>query len=107
MKGFPGGMQQFVKQANQLQTKLKKLQEDLEVREYEASSGGGAVKAKIKGDSEIIGLEISEDVFKNGDREMLQDLVLTAVNEVLKISKETSQSEMEKLTGGVKMPGMF
>ena len=107
MKGFPGGMQQFVKQANQLQTKLKKLQEELEVREYEASSGGGAVKVKIKGDSEILSLDISEDVFKSGDKEMLQDLVLTAVNEVLKTSKETSQSEMEKLTGKVKMPGMF
>ncbi|MDZ4662781.1 MAG: YbaB/EbfC family nucleoid-associated protein [Pseudomonadota bacterium] len=107
MKGFPGGMQQFVKQANQLQTKLKKLQEELEVREYEASSGGGAVKVKIKGDSEILNLEISEDVFKGGDKEMLQDLVLTAVNEVLKVSKATSQAEMEKLTGNVKMPGMF
>ena len=107
MKGFPGGMQQFVKQANQLQTKLKKLQEELEVREFEASSGGGAVKVKIKGDSEILSLEISEDVFKSGDKEMLQDLVLTAVNEALKVSKETSSAEMEKLTGGVKMPGMF
>ncbi len=107
MKGFPGGMQQFVKQANQLQTKLKKLQEELEVREYEATSGGGAVKVKIKGDSEILALEVSEDVFKSGDKEMLQDLVLTAVNEVLKVSKETSQAEMEKLTGNVKMPGMF
>lgn len=107
MKGFPGGMQQFVKQANQMQTKLKKLQEELDTREYEASSGGGAVTAKIKGDSQLVSLSVSEDVFKSGDKDMLQDLVLTAVNEVIKKAKETSAAEMEKVTGALKMPGLF
>jgi nucleoid-associated protein EbfC len=107
MKGFPGGMQQFVKQANQMQTKLKKLQEELDTREYEATSGGGAVKATIKGDSQLTSLTVSDDVFKSGDKDMLQDLVLTAVNEAIKKAKETSAAEMEKVTGALKMPGLF
>lgn len=107
MKGFPGGMQQFVKQANQMQTKLKKLQDELDTREYEATSGGGAVTAKIKGDSQLVSLSVSDDVFKSGDKEMLQDLVLTAVNEVIKKAKDTSAAEMEKVTGALKMPGLF
>ncbi len=107
MKGFPGGMQQFVKQANQMQTKLKKLQDELDSREYEATSGGGAVTAKIKGDSQLLSLNVSDDVFKSGDKDMLQDLVLTAVNEVIKKAKETSAAEMEKVTGALKMPGLF
>ncbi len=107
MKGFPGGMQQFVKQANQMQTKLKKLQDELDQREYEATSGGGAVAAKIKGDSQLLSLTISDDVFKAGDKDMLQDLILTAVNEVIKKAKETSAAEMEKVTGALKMPGLF
>lgn len=107
MKGFPGGMQQFVKQANQMQTKLKKLQDELDQREYEVSSGGGAVTAKIKGDSQLLSLSVSDDVFKSGDKDMLQDLILTAVNEVIKKAKETSAAEMEKVTGSLKMPGLF
>ncbi|OQW51115.1 MAG: nucleoid-associated protein [Proteobacteria bacterium SG_bin7] len=107
MKGFPGGMQQFVKQANQMQTKLKKLQDELDTREYEATSGGGAVTAKIKGDSQLLSLRVSDDVFKSGDKDMLQDLILTAVNEVIKKAKETSAAEMEKVTGALKMPGLF
>ncbi len=107
MKGFPGGMQQFVKQANQMQTKLKKLQDDLDQREYEASSGGGAVTVKVKGDSQIVGLVISDEVVKAGDKDMLQDLILTAVNEAIKTAKETSAAEMEKITGSLKLPGLF
>ena len=107
MKGFPGGMQQFVKQANQMQTKLKKLQDELDQREYEATSGGGAVAVKVKGDSQIVGLTVSDDVFKSGDKDMLQDLILTAVNEAIKKAKETSSAEMEKITGSLKMPGLF
>lgn len=107
MKGFPGGMQQFVKQANQMQTKLKKLQDELDQREYEASSGGGAVKVKIKGETQLVSLTVSDEVFKSGDKDMLQDLILTAVNEVIKTAKDTSAAELEKVTGALKMPGLF
>jgi DNA-binding YbaB/EbfC family protein len=106
MKGM-GGMQNLVRQAAQLQNRMKKLQEELALREYESSSGGGAVTVKIKGENTIAALIIREDVMKAGDLEMLQDLVITAVNEGLKIAKEASSKEMEKLTGGMAMPGMF
>lgn len=107
MKGMQGGMQQFIKQANQLQARAQKLQEELATREYETSSGGNAVKATVKGNNLIAKLEISEEVFKSGDREMLQDLVMTAVNEALKTVKKTNEEEMNKLTGGLSLPGLF
>lgn len=107
MKGMPGGMQKFIQQANQLQSKIKKLQEELATREFEATSGGGAVTVKVNGDNKVLGLAIKDEVMKSGDVEMLQDLVLTAVNEALRVAKETCDSEMNKLTGGFSMPGMM
>ncbi len=105
--GMPGGMQNLMKQANQLQTKIKKLQEELNEREYEASSGGEAVRVTIKGEHTIKALMISEDVFKSGDAEMLQDLIVTAANEALRKARETHAAELEKITGGFGFPGMF
>lgn len=105
--GMQGGMQNLMRQANQLQMKIKKAQEELSEREYEGTSGGGAVSAKVKGENQLIALKITEDVMKSGDVEMLQDLVLTAVNDALKRAKETHASEMEKVTGGFNMPGLF
>lgn len=102
-----GGMQALMKQANQMQAKMKKVQEDLAEREYEATSGGGAVVAKMKGENQLVGLKIDKEVIDGDDVEMLEDLILTAVNEVLKEAKETSSKEMEKVTGGFNMPGMF
>ncbi|HEX4924725.1 MAG TPA: YbaB/EbfC family nucleoid-associated protein [Bdellovibrionales bacterium] len=107
MKGMQGGMQQFIKQANQLQAKIKKLQEELATREYEGTAGGGAVTVKVNGDNKLVSLSIKEEVMKAGDVEMLQDLVLTATNEALRIAKETSETEMNKLTGGFGLPGML
>jgi len=107
MKGMPGGMQKFIQQANQLQSKIKKFQEEFATREFEATSGGGAVTVKVNGDNKVTALAIKEDVMKSGDVEMLQDLVLTAVNEAIRIAKETSETEMNKLTGGFSMPGMM
>ncbi len=108
MGGMGGsGMQNLMRQANQLQMKIKKLQEDLAQREYEGTSGGGAVTVKVKGESQLTGLTISEDVMKTGDVEMLQDLVLTAANDALKRARDTHAAEMEKVTGGLNMPGLF
>lgn len=107
MKGFGGGMQGFVKQANQLQQKIKKLQEELEVREYQATSGGSAVTVVVTGANQEKNITINPDVVKSGDAEMLQDLILTATNEALKIAKETGNAEMEKVTGGFGIPGLF
>ncbi|MBV2169257.1 MAG: YbaB/EbfC family nucleoid-associated protein [Bdellovibrio sp.] len=107
MKGMPGGMAQLMKQANQMQMKMKKTQEELAKKEYEATSGGGAVKVKVNGDHMITSLTIDPEVLKAGDVEMLQDMILSATNEAIKMAKDTSAKEMEKVTGGLNIPGMF
>ena len=101
-----GGMQQLMKQANQLQLKIKKMQEELATREYEASAGGEAVKVRVISDQKMSAIVISEDLMKSGDVEMLQDLIMTATNEALRKAKETQATEMEKVTGGFNFPGM-
>lgn len=106
MKGFGGGLQQLMKQANQMQLKMKKVQEELATRTFEASSGGGAVLVKVSGDNRLSSITINPEVVTSGDVEMLQDLILTAANEALKTAKTTSEEEMKKITGGA-MPGMF
>lgn len=107
MKGFQGGLQQLMKQANQMQSRMKKLQDELDEKEYEATSGGNAVKVKLKGTSTLTTLTIDPEVMKSGDAEMLQDLILTAVNTALKTAKESQAAEMQKVTGGMNIPGMF
>ena len=105
--GFGGGMQQLMKQANQMQNKMKKVQEDLAERTFEGGSGGGAVQITVSGDSKVTGVQIDEEVIKSDDKEMLEDMILSATNEALKKAKETSDSEMSKVTGGMGLPGMF
>jgi len=107
MKGMPGGMAQLMKQANQMQMRMKKVQEEMAKREFEGTSGGGAVKVKVNGEHLIVGLTIDPEVIKSGDAEMLQDLILTATNDAIKIAKDTNNKEMEKVTGGMPVPGMF
>jgi nucleoid-associated protein EbfC len=107
MKGFGGGgMQAMMRQANQMQARMKKLQEELATRDFEASSGGGAVKAVVTGDNKLKAVAIQQEVIASGDQDMLQDLVVTAVNEALKLAKTTSDQEMAKITGGFSIPGM-
>lgn len=106
MKGMMGGMAGLMKQANQMQMKMKKLQEELATREFSGTSGGGAVTAKVNGENKILALTINPDVISGGDAEMLQDLVISAVNDALKTAKETSSQEMSKITGGMNFPGM-
>lgn len=107
MKGMQGGMAQLMKQANQMQIKMKKAQEEMAKREFEGTSGGGAVKVKVNGDHFLVNLTIDQEVMKSGDVDMLQDLILTATNDAIKTAKEISQKEMEKITGGMGIPGMF
>lgn len=107
MKGLSGGMAQLMKQANQMQMKMKKAQEELAKAEYQGTSGGGAVKTTVNGDYQVVNLSIDAEVFKSGDVEMLQDMITAAVNEAIKTAKETSKKEMEKITGGLGMPGLF
>ena len=108
MKGFGGGgMQALMRQANQMQTRMKKVQEELATREFEAASGGGAVKVVVMGDNKVKSVVIQPDVISAGDKDMLQDLIVTAVNEAVRLAKTTSDAEMAKITGGVSLPGMF
>lgn len=107
MKGFGGGMQQLMKQANQIQLKMKKLQEDFSKREFEATSGGGAVKMTILGENQFKSVQISQEVFSDGDVEVLQDMIVSAANEVLQKSKEDYRKETDKITGGASLPGMI
>ena len=105
MKGMAGGMAGLMKQANQMQMKMKKLQEELATREFSGTSGGGAVTAKVNGDNKVLALTINPEVLTSGDAEMLQDMVVSAVNDALKTAKETSSQEMSKITGGMSLPG--
>lgn len=105
MKGMMGGMAGLMKQANQMQMKMKKLQEELATREFTGTSGGGAVSVKVNGDSKVLNITINPEVMKAGDAEMLQDMVVSAVNDALKTAKDTSSQEMSKITGGMNIPG--
>ena len=107
--GFGGGgnMQQLMRQAQKMQEDLVKAQEELDLMEYEATSGGGMVQCKVNGKREIVSLTIKPEAVDPDDVEMLQDLVLAAVNEGLRTANETTEREMGKLTGGLGMPGLF
>jgi DNA-binding YbaB/EbfC family protein len=107
MKGLPGGMQALMKQANQMQLKMKKVQEELATKEFEGTSGGGAIQVKVTGDNKLVKVTISPEVMQSNDVEMLQDLILAATNDAIRLAKETSQKEMDKVTGGLNIPGMF
>ena len=107
MKNFPGGMQQFMKQVQQMQNKMARLQEELATKMVDATSGGGAVTATVSGTQLVSEIKINKEVVDPKDVEMLQDLVMTAVNEALKKSKAMSEAEMQKITGGLSMPGLF
>ena len=102
--GFPGmgggNMQQMIKQAQKMQQNIQKLQEELEAREFEGSAGGGMVQVKANGKKELTQILIKPVAVDPEDVEMLQDMVLAAVNQVMRLVEETSEAEMAKLTGG-------
>jgi len=107
--GFPGmgNMNQLMKQAKKMQDQIAKLQEELEARTVEASAGGGVVKVVASGKKEVVSITIAKEAVDPDDVEMLQDLVMAAVNEALRNAEEMKESEMSKITGGLGMPGMF
>ncbi len=111
-KGFgamPGGanMQQLMKQAQKMQENMQKMQEELELKVVESSVGGGAVTVKVNGKKELVDITIKPEVVDPDDIEMLQDLVLSAVNEGLRSIDEMQSSQMSKVTGGMNIPGLF
>lgn len=101
------GMGNMMKQAQKLQSKMFKMQEELERREVEATAGGGMIRVVANGGQQVVSIDIDKEVVDPEDVEMLQDLVLTAVNDALKKSQDMVSEEMGKLTGGLKIPGMM
>ena len=97
----------IMRQAQELQAKLAKAQEELSKTTLEASSGGGAVKVTINGQQEIQSIKISPEVIDPSDAELLEDLVLTAVSEALNKSQELAAERLGGLTGGLKIPGLM
>lgn len=106
-KGFGFDVGRMMKQAQKMQADIKKIQEDLAVAVVEATSGGGMVKVVATGAQEIKSIEIQPEAVDPEDVEMLQDLVLAAVNEALRKSKEMAAEQMAKVTGGLGMPGLM
>ena len=101
------GMGNMMKQAQKLQNKMMKLQEELAEKTIEASSGGGMVKVVANGKQQVVSIDIEKEVVDPEDVEMLQDLILAAVNDALAKSQEMVSSEMSKLTGGMNIPGLM
>jgi DNA-binding YbaB/EbfC family protein len=100
------GFGNIVKQAQELQERLGQIQEQAAARTVEATAGGGMVTAVVSGRLEIMALRIDPEVFKSGDREMLQDLIIAAVNQGIRRAQEMMAEEMKKVTGGLKIPGL-
>ncbi|CAB5122418.1 Nucleoid-associated protein YaaK [Olavius algarvensis associated proteobacterium Delta 3] len=100
------GMGNIMKQAQKLQSKMMKLQEDLAERTVEASAGGGMVRVVANGKQHVLSIEIEQEVVDPDDVDMLQDLILAAVNDALTKAQEMVSEEMGKLTGGMNIPGM-
>jgi hypothetical protein len=108
--GFPGmggNMNNLIKQAQKFQKQMEEMQKELETKTFEASVGGGAVNVVVNGKRQLVDVQIKPEVVDADDVEMLQDLILTAVNEALKKAEEDTNNSMGKLTGGMNMPGLF
>jgi DNA-binding YbaB/EbfC family protein len=100
-------MNDLMKQAQLMQSKISMLQKELEAREVESSAGGGMVKVKVNGKQELLSISISKECVDPGDVEMLEELVKTAVNQAVKTSQEMVSNAMSKVTGGMNIPGLF
>ncbi|MBQ1236723.1 MAG: YbaB/EbfC family nucleoid-associated protein [Oscillospiraceae bacterium] len=105
--GAPGNVQGMLKQAQKMQAEMARVQAELEEKEHTVSVGGGAVEVTMTGKKELKVLNIKPEVVDPEDIEMLQDLVISAVNEVIREIDEESNREMEKLSGGMNIPGLF
>ena len=103
----PSNMNSMLRQAQKLQEDMPNLQTELETKEYEISSGGGVCKIVITGAKEIKSVELDPVIVDPDDIETLQDIIVAGVNEAIKRAEEDSQSQMQKLTGGLNIPGMF
>lgn len=104
---MPGNMGNMMKQVQQMQKNMEKKQAELEVKEYESTAGGGAIKVVVNGKKEIISIDLKEEIVDPDDIEMLQDLMLVAINDALKAADKEMSDAMGSMTSGMKMPGLF
>ena len=110
--GFRGGMgggmnMNMIKQAQKMQQDMLKMQEELEAKEYEATVGGGVVTARVNGKHEVLSLAIAPEAVDPEDIEMLQDMIVGAVNEAMRKADAEMQQAMGRMTGGLNLGGLF
>mgnify|MGYP000928634961 CR=1 FL=1 len=105
--GAPGNMQQMLKQAQKVQQDMAAKQAELEEREFTTTAGGGVVEVVINGRKELQSLNLKPEIVDPEDVAMLEDLIMAAVNQAIRMVEETTAAEMEKLTGGLGLPGML
>ena len=108
-RGMPGGMNQaaMMKQAQKMQQELIRMQQEQETKTYTATAGGGMVSATVSGKHELVDLKIKEEAVDPDAVEMLQDMVIAAVNEAMRTADAEAANNMSRLTGGLTLGGMF
>ena len=108
-RGMPGGMNQqaMMKQAQKMQQQMLQMQEEMERKTYTAKAGGGMVAAEVNGKHEIVSLTINPEAVDPDDVEMLQDMILAAVNEAMRTADAEAAQNMSRLTGGINLGGLF
>jgi len=108
-RGMPGGMNQaaMMKQAQKMQQEMLRMQEEQENKVYTATSGGGMVAASVNGKHEVVNLEIKPEAVDPDDVEMLQDMIIAAVNEAMRAADTDAANNMSRLTGGLNLGGLF
>jgi nucleoid-associated protein EbfC len=107
MKNPLGNMANIMKQAQQMQAQMAKLQEEAATKTVTGSAGGGMVTVTVNGALELVSVHINPEALKDGDAEMLQDVVLAATNEALKKARQLVADQMKSVTGGMNIPGLF
>ena len=107
--GMPGGMNQaaMMKQAQKLQQEMLRMQQEQETKTYSAKAGGGMVSATVNGKHEVVNIEINPEAVDPDDVEMLQDMIMAAVNEAMRTADTAASENMSRLTGGMNLGGLF
>ncbi len=108
-RGMPGGMNQaaMMKQAQKMQQEMLRMQEELETKTWSAASGGGMVTATVNGKHQVMNIEIKPEAVDPDDVEMLQDMIIAAVNEAMRTADAEANESMARLTGGLNLGGLF
>ncbi len=104
-----GNQMDILKQAQAMQQQMLQVQEELKGKDLTVSVGGGAVNVKVNGQKEVLEIKLSDEILKEAasDKEMLEDLILSGINEAMRQAEELAESEMNKVTGGINIPGLF